>query len=389
MRILFAHDHIFKMDEKGQLYSGGSFSEKVFQRYLKICDELVIVGRMEYINSSDSNKYNLISADEIKFIGVDNIKTIKGVIKKGKVQSQINNIVRECDAVIGRTSTLGLMAVKAAEMYQKPYLMEIVGCSFDSYWNYGNLLGKIYAPYSFLKTRRYVKRSRFNIYVTNEFLQNRYPTHGTSIGCSNVILKKTDEQVLKNRLDKIKKSKGAEKLVIGTAAAIDVRYKGQQYVIEALAELAKQGYDFEYQLAGGGNTLYLEKIAEEFGIRNKIMFLGSIPHDKIFGWFDNLDLYIQPSQTEGLPRAVIEAMSRGCPVIVSNVGGMPELIEEKYLFKKSNSKDLATKIRNMITENGEMVEQAKRNFYFSKNYTEEVLEKRRNDFLQTFARFVK
>ena len=45
----------------------------------------------------------------------------------------------------------------------------------------------------------------------------------------------------------------SSKIVIGTAAAVNVKYRGQQYVIEALGELKKQGItNYEYHLVGGG-----------------------------------------------------------------------------------------------------------------------------------------
>ena len=51
--------------------------------------------------------------------------------------------------------------------------------------------------------------------------------------------------------------------------------------------------------------------------------MGGVPHNKIFQLLDDIDLYIQPSLQEGLPRSVVEAMSRACPII-----GQADLILE-------------------------------------------------------------
>ena len=64
-------------------------------------------------------------------------------------------------------------------------------------------------------------------------------------------------------MEKIKTKKEDEPIVLGTAAAIDVPYKGQAYVIEAISKLNKQGYNYEYQLIGTGDKTRLEKIAKE------------------------------------------------------------------------------------------------------------------------------
>ena len=111
------------------------------------------------------------------------------------------------------------------------------------------------------------------------------------------------------------------KLVLGTAAAVNVAFKGQRYVIEALARLKAAGRtDVEYRLAGGGDPTALRELAQRLGVAEQVAFAGSLPHDAVFSWLDGLDLYIQPSLQEGLPRALIEAMSRGLPAFAAHTG---------------------------------------------------------------------
>ena len=162
-----------------------------------------------------------------------------------------------------------------------------------------------------------------------------------------------------------------------------MRYKGQEYVIQAIAELKKQGYDFEYRLVGGGDKSRLQSIADKFGVQDKVIFEGSMPHERVFDYLDNIDVYIQPSKTEGLPRALIEAMSRGCPCIGSNAGGIPELLDTNFIFNSGSVKELATMLANFDIE--KMFDQAKRNFECSKGYAKEVIETRRYKFLKEFA----
>ena len=59
-----------------------------------------------------------------------------------------------------------------------------------------------------------------------------------------------------------------------------------------------------------------------------MIFRRFVWEDKVFEWLDTIDLYVQPSLTEGMPRAAIEAMSRGCPVVVSDVGGLKNLVDK-------------------------------------------------------------
>ena len=56
----------------------------------------------------------------------------------------------------------------------------------------------------------------------------------------------------------------------------------------------------------------------------------------MFELLDECDIYLQPSLQEGLPRSVIEAMSRGCACIGAATAGIPELLESEYVVKRKS-----------------------------------------------------
>ena len=198
-------------------------------------------------------------------------------------------------------------------------------------------------------------------------------------------MQKFDNKILDKRLEKIDKS--GSKIIIGTTAAIDVKFKGQQYIIAALGYLKKRGIlNYEYQLVGTGNQAYLKKVAKKFGVESQVKFLGGIPHEKIFDWLDTIDIYVQPSKQEGLPRALVEAMSRGLPAFGASTGGIPELLDSKYIFKNSSAfrktKEIACMIMSFNKKS--MKEQAKKNFDISMKFKRDLLDKKRNDFYTNF-----
>lgn len=391
MRLLFAHDHRFKLDENGQLYAGGSYSNDVFARYLEVFDELVVMGRCEHVNASDCHGYNPITLPII-FYPVRDTSSLVGLLRNNRtVQAQIRQVVKECHAVISRGGIIGDMAVKAARKECKPWLREVVGCAFDALWYYGNFSGKVYAPVAFFHARKQIRNAGHVIYVTERFLQRRYPTRGKWINCSNVALSPLHEEVLEKRIKKIlERSVTNDKLILGTIGALDVKYKGQQSVIEALGALRERGLThFKYELVGDGDKSYLESVARKHGVIQQVEFLGRMTHDKVFEWLDHIDVFIQPSKTEGLPRALIEAMSRGLPCFGSRVGGIPELLDERCLFgtRRRNVDEIATLLRNL--DKSDMVRQAERNFLVSQQYDRELLNKRRRDFLVEFREFVR
>lgn len=64
-----------------------------------------------------------------------------------------------------------------------------------------------------------------------------------------------------------------------------------------------------------------------------VSILGAKPHSEVFSWLDSIDIYVQPSFMEGLCRSIVEAMSRACPVICTNVGGNYELVSSDSFLK--------------------------------------------------------
>ncbi|SRR6056297_1989209 len=107
--------------------------------------------------------------------------------------------------------------------------------------------------------------------------------------------------------------------------------KNQLLVIHALAELKNMGINKKilFQLAGGvfeeDYARRLEKDIEKTGLQENIEFLGW--RDDINYLMSEADLLVLPSLDEGVPNAVQEAMYIGLPVMVSNAGGMPEIVE--------------------------------------------------------------
>ncbi|MFA6808435.1 MAG: glycosyltransferase [Eubacteriales bacterium] len=372
MDIIFAHDHKFRVMD-GEYYSTGGLSNDVLTRYTNVFGNVTVICRTVPKQINDKNLSKIINKNVFIVEGYNNRSTIKDTIKNA-------------DAVIVRLpSIIGNVAVRYAKYFNKPYLVEIVGCPLDSYWNH-SIKGKIVAPYFFLNMKAIVKRAPYSLYVTNKFLQKRYPCNGRTIGCSDVVLLGTDEEVLKDRIRFINNRKKDAAVTIGTIAAVDVKYKGQEYIIRAIAKLKKEGYNFEYCLVGGGNYEYLSSVAKKLDIKNNIKFLGTLPHNEVFSYLDTLEIYAQPSLVEGLPRALIEAMSRGCPAIGSVAGGITELLDENCVFHKGAVDEICEILKSFTID--KMKKEAKRSFEIAQSYRREVLDKKRKNFYKEFAESV-
>lgn len=384
MKCLFVHD--VKFIEVGNKYYTTNLSSAIWEKqYLNFFDKLIVVGRGIKADFIEPNKYVLSNNDGVEFMNTICFSfPFSYFIKRDKIKKDLQKAMVLCDCVIIRLpSFLGLLAVKMANKMQKPYLVEYVGCTWSSLW-YHSIKGKCVAIPIYILTRKIIRESKYVLYVTEKFLQEVYPTKGRSCGCSDVNIKEVSEDILDLRLKRFENN--CNPLILGTVGAVNVKYKGQHYVIKAISKLKKEGFNFKYSLVGGGDTSYLKKVAQKYGVANDVEFLGSISHDKIFDFLDGVDIYIQPSTTEGLPRAIIEAMSRACPIIGSNVGGIPELVSQDGIFKRGNINDICKVLRNFTKE--KLQNEAQRSFQVSKKYSPELLNKKRNDFYKLFAKEV-
>ena len=219
-------------------------------------------------------------------------------------------------------------------------------------------------------------------------MQKRYPTNAKyQCGCSDVKIGELDNKVLDSHLNFIAQWESKE-LSVATTAAVDVRYKGQEYVLRALYELKQRGKtNIHYYLLGGGNPSFLQSLVKKYGIENQVHFVGVVPHDEVFAILDKIHIYIQPSLQEGLPRAMVEAMSRGLMCAGANTAAIPELIEQQFVTRRKSSADIVRILESVTKE--QLLEQAKRNFAEASNYEEEKLNARRKEFFDKIINDIK
>lgn len=375
MKLLFIHDHKFPKI-KDKYFCSYGFDDQFCDRYIRNFETIKILACHTKANGNEKEFSDTV-IDKVSF---NTLNSIKDILKKN-VRKRIQEEISQSECVIVRLpSFIGLVSLKYIKKLNKPYLIEMVGCPWDALWNH-SIAGKFIAPIMYLLCKSEIKQAPYVVYVTNEFLQNRYPTKGRSISCSNVMLPQNDENILKDRLNKIRNEKVNKKIIIGTCATVSSRYKGQQNIIRALKLLKNKGYEVEYQLVGGGDTSYLESIAKKYNSYKDVKFIGTLTHDKVFEWLDTIDIYVQPSLTEGLPRALVEALNRGCPAIGSDAGGIPELLGKANIYPKKSYKAFIDVFEN-VNINKEKI--AIKNFEKAKEYERNKLETRRTEFFRIF-----
>ncbi|MBZ0310172.1 MAG: glycosyltransferase family 4 protein, partial [Anaerolineae bacterium] len=154
--------------------------------------------------------------------------------------------------------------------------------------------------------------------------------------------------------------------------------------IDAFAQCIQQDLNLDLIILGDGqHRTELEERARNLGVENRVHFLGLLPGTgSVREKLDEADLFVLPSRSEGLPRAMVEAMARGLPVIGTPVGGVPELLDEESMVEPDNVAALAEKIRQFVTNPRLMREKSERNLEIAHEFEEKGLLQKRVEFLQ-------
>ena len=124
----------------------------------------------------------------------------------------------------------------------------------------------------------------------------------------------------------------ASDIVIGTVKTLEEKY-GIEYLIRAFS-LLKQAHPEESLklliVGGGSQEAYLRGLTRELGIATDTVFTGKVPHAETPRYHNMLTVSVTPSilDSESFGVAVLEACACAKPVVVSNVGGLPEVVED-------------------------------------------------------------
>ena len=162
----------------------------------------------------------------------------------------------------------------------------------------------------------------------------------------------------------------SNRIIIGSVGEL-VKRKGHHILIKAIKELIDRKEDISCIIAGEGTYLKeLKDLASKLKISNRIQFVGYIEDMHFF--YNAIDYFVFPSFREGLPLAILEAMSFGNVIVSTDVGGIPEIIiEEKtgFLIKPKNIDEIVNKYF-AIKDNIPLKEKVSKNAmkYVSKNH---------------------
>jgi glycosyltransferase involved in cell wall biosynthesis len=165
------------------------------------------------------------------------------------------------------------------------------------------------------------------------------------------------------------------KFIVGHVGALDNGQKGQEFIIAVARELELSHPEIQFMLVGGGDDEAMLKAAAA-GLSN-LTFTGFL--DNVGDYLAAFDVFVLPSNREGIGSILLDAMEQGLPVVASRVGGVPDIVhhgDSGLLIDPASPAQLREAILTLRADAGLRRTLGERGREFAKDFTSEAMERK-------------
>lgn len=376
MKCIVVDNIILYKTSKGDYFAPSIYNYAFFGRYLKVFDKVKILAKVKV--TDDVEGLNKVSGEGLEIIDLPWYRGFRNMLKLFPQLLRIyRNVANDCDCGIYRLAQFESFMVYIFSRKRKNYVYatELVNDP-ETFVDMASWMRLI----SVKLTKRIISRAQGSSYVTERFLQDKYPNsfpgHFESY-YSSIDLEEKDivEAPHEYRIGDIFR-------IVHVSNAINSDIKGHTTLIKAFNLVHMSNNMVELYFVGDGDKVeHYKEMVRNLGLSKNIHFVGRLSSKKtMLDYLSKMDLMVLPTKMEGLPRTIIEAMARGLPCISTPIAGIPELIDSKYLFDPNDYRGIAAEIMHLIESPDELKRMSRTNIEQSHNYCKEILDKRRYEF---------
>lgn len=382
MKLVLIFDHRFFRARDGQIYAENVYNYQFFaDRYLHVFDEVSILSRLADRGDVETPPVRGTEGPGVKLVPLPNWQGVAGFFRHRF------RILRDAASAIDHDTAVlmivpgGLASMLFAPLSRCgcPIALEVVSDPWQSFQPgaYDHVLRSLVRHWTAAQLRQQCANACAVSYVTNSFLQLHYPCPSFSSAISDVVL---PELAFAASAREFAFAKAPRVVCVGLMN----HFKGHAALLEAVAQAKNMSPAISLVLVGDGPLRHqLEQQAEHLGIRTQVRFAGRLPAgDAIRAALDAADLFVLPSLTEGMPRALLEAMARGLPCIASAVGGIPEVLASEALVSPGDATGLANKLSAVLRDHNWLSAMSRLNLQKAAEFKDSVLMAKRLEFYQ-------
>ncbi|XOB42183.1 MAG: glycosyltransferase family 4 protein [Candidatus Nealsonbacteria bacterium] len=271
-------------------------------------------------------------------------------------------LAKNKDVIYSQNQTsAGFPSVLVSKILKKRLILKVVG---DAAWeSYANRVGEFdnieifqRKKYDFFtelirEIRNFVAKNADKIITPSYYLKNIISDWGVLKEKIEVIYNalgfSVDLDISKEQAQNKIEIKGNIILSIGRLCS----WKGFETLIDIVPDLLKENPNFKLIIVGEGEERKsLEEKIKKLGLESNVKLTGRIINKNIPLYFKSSEMFILNSEYEGLSHVLLEAMQAGVPIIVSNRGGNPEVIENNFngfLVEYNNKEQIRRVIINL------------------------------------------
>ena len=384
MNVLVSLEERFQRTPDGKIWSTGAAAYSFWRRYLDVFDEVRVVGRVGDVAEASAS-WKRADGPGVSFEAVPYfVGPLQYARKYFSVQAVIRAAVRRADAIILRVASPIARSVQREIEPKRPFGAEVVGDPYEVFapGALSHPLRPMLRSVMTSQLKRQCQKACAVAYVTGGELQRRYAPNSAAFSTTYSSIELRDDAFAAVPRVFADPVGGALRIVsIGT---MEVPYKGFDVLIDAVSICIHEGLGVRLEIVGDGRLKgELESRAARLGVVQYITFAGQISAGAaIRARLDSAELFALASKTEGLPRAMIEAMARGLPCVGSEVGGIPELLAAEELVPRGDATALARKISELARDPNRMTRLSAQNFANARNYHDSILSGRRRQFFE-------
>jgi glycosyltransferase involved in cell wall biosynthesis len=397
MRLLVTSEHRYDRTPDGAVWTTTNHAYPFWARYLAVFEGIRVVARVRDVSEPPLGPHRA-DGRNVTFISVPfYIGPMQYLLRAWAVRKLVASLIQVDEAVILRVGSSQIANCLEPHLMSSrhPFGVEVIGDPYEVF-----APGVIEHPLRPFLRWWFTRRLRSQCgaasgaaYVTQTTLQKRYPCRGYEAGVSDVELDAANTAFATSYSSvelpsrdgaplKARAGLSGRKCRLISVATLAQDYKGIDVLIGALAICRRRELDIELTVVGDGKyrSVY-EQLAARLGIKEFVHFRGHVASGSaVRNELDLSDVFVLASKTEGLPRAIIEAMARGLPCIASAVGGIPELLSAENLVPPGDAQALADKIQSVVKDPNRMARMSADNLKKSEDFRNDVLEARRNAF---------